>query len=284
MRALILTYHSHHIAGSDYASNDHVALAADLRVIDRAGFRIISLTDLVDCFLALQRGDAKVIDHEQVCALTFDDGPEYDAVDHLHPTLGLQPSFLRILQEFAESADGAHQTSVCGTSFVIASPEARRVMEAATAPGPYYLHRGCLNDDWWSPAIDSGKIAIANHSWDHLHPALARVAHSRQAKGDFFQVDNEHDADMQIDAAARYIDTRTGGRASPFFAYPFGKYNPYLVEDYFPRDRSRHGIRAAFTVDGRPLHVLENRWTLPRYSCGFNWTTPHELATLLKNA
>ena len=129
MHALILTYHSHHIAGSDYISNDHVALAADLRVIDRAGFRIISLTDLVDCFLALQRGDAEVMDHGQVCALTFDDGPEYDAVDHLHPALGLQPSFLRILQEFAESADGARQTSVCATSFVIASPEARRCMK-----------------------------------------------------------------------------------------------------------------------------------------------------------
>ena len=284
MHALVLTYHSHHIAGSDYASNDHVALAVDLRVIARAGFRIVSLTALVDRFLAVQGGDAKVTEQEQVCALTFDDGPEYDAVDHHHPALGFQPSFLRILQEFAESADGRHQTSVCATSFVIASPEARRCMEAATIPGTYYLHQGALNDDWWSHAIGSGKIAIANHSWDHLHPALARVAHSRQAKGNFSEVDNLQDANMQIDAAARYIDLRTGGRASPFFAYPFGKYNPYLVEDYFPRHRSRHSVRAAFTVDGRPLHFLENRWALPRYSCGFNWTTPHELAELLDGA
>ena len=284
MRALILTYHSHHIAGSDYASNDHIALAVDLRVIDSAGFRIISLMELVDRFLALQGGDPEAVDHGQVCALTFDDGPEYDAVDHHHPTLGVQRSFLRILQEFEESADCTHQTNVCATSFVIASPEARRCLEAATPSGLYYLRQGSLNDDWWSGAIDSGKIAIANHSWDHLHPALARVAHSRQAKGDFAEVDNEHDADMQIDAAARYIDRRTGERASPLFAYPFGRYNPYLVDDYFPSNRSRHGVRAAFTVDGRPLHLLENRWKLPRYSCGSNWTTPHELAKLLNQA
>jgi peptidoglycan/xylan/chitin deacetylase (PgdA/CDA1 family) len=242
VRALVLTYHSHHVAGPEYASNDHVALAVDLDVIDRAGFQIVPLTELVDRFLAAKDG---AVDQDRVCALTFDDGPEYDAVDHHHPTLGMQPSFLRIMQEFAASAGGRRQPCVCATSFVIASPEARRCMEAATTSGLYYLHEGALNDDWWSGAIDSGRIAIANQSWDHLHPALAQVVHSRQAKGDFLQVDNERDADLQIDAATRYIDGRTGGRTAPFFTYPFGQYPPYLLDDYFPHGQNRAGASSS---------------------------------------
>ena len=37
MRVPILTYHSNNVSGNDYASNDHVALAADLRG-NRPGF------------------------------------------------------------------------------------------------------------------------------------------------------------------------------------------------------------------------------------------------------
>jgi len=277
----ILTYHSHHIAGADYASNDHVALATDLPVIDAAGYRIVPLAELVELFLAMQRRQPMAARETRVVALTFDDGPEYDAVDHRHPTFGVQRSFLNILDDFAARG---RQRGACGTSFVIASPEARRCMEAATGPGPYYLHEGALNDDWWSGAIDTGRLAIANHSWDHLHPALPRVAHSRQVRGNFMSVDNAEDADRQIHAATRYIDARTNGRAAPFFAYPFGHYSPYLVERYFPHGHSSLGVRAAFTVDARPLTATEDRWALPRYSCGYNWSTPGELAALLGQA
>ena len=277
----VLTYHSHHIAGADYASNDHVALATDLPVIDAAGYRIVPLAELVELFLAMQRRQPMAARETRVVALTFDDGPEYDAVDHRHPTFGVQRSFLNILDDFAARG---RQRGACGTSFVIASPEARRCMEAATGSGPYYLHEGALNDDWWSGAIDTGRLAIANHSWDHLHPALPRVAHSRQVRGNFMSVDNAEDADRQIHAATRYIDTRTNGRAAPFFAYPFGHYSPYLVERYFPHGHSSLGVRAAFTVDARPLTATEDRWALPRYSCGYNWSTPGELAALLGQA
>ena len=33
MKGFVLTYHSHHVVGSDYARNDHIALAADLELI-----------------------------------------------------------------------------------------------------------------------------------------------------------------------------------------------------------------------------------------------------------
>ncbi|MEO8345850.1 MAG: polysaccharide deacetylase family protein [Betaproteobacteria bacterium] len=286
MPSLILTYHSHHMAGLDYASNDHVALRTDLPLLGDAGYRIVSLAELVDRFRAEQSSGSTNSHDERIVAITFDDGPEYDAVDHVHPTLGMQRSFLSLMQDFARTPAGNAQPDLCATSFVIACPAARKVMEDVTTPesGAYYLHAGAMNDRWWSEAIDSGLFAIANHSWDHLHPALPRTAHSRQAKADFTQVDNRADANAQILAAARYIDEKTGGRASPFFAYPFGQYNRFLVDDYFPGNHSGAGIKAAVTVDGRPLHVTDSIWTLPRYSCGYNWTSPVDLTQLLNAA
>ena len=268
------------MSGADYAANDHVALRTDLPLIGSAGCRIVSLAELVDRFREQQSGATSSGDARCV-AITFDDGPEYDAVDYVHPTLGPQRSFLGLLEDFAQSPAGRSQPELHATSFVIASPAARKVMEDTTLAGPYHLHAGAMNDAWWSPAIDSGLVAIANHSWDHLHPALDRVAHSRQARADFTQVDNQGDADAQILAAMRYIDERTQGRASPYFAYPFGQYNRFLVDEYFPGNRSGAGIEAAVTVDGRALHISDSLWTLPRFSCGYNWNSPAELLALL---
>jgi len=272
------------MAGSDYASNDHVALRTDLPLLGEAGYHIVSLAELVDRFRAEQSGRAMNAQDTPCVAITFDDGPEYDAVDYLHPTLGPQRSFLGILQDFAQSPAGRTQTDICATSFVIASGAARKVMEDVTKAGPYHLHAGAMNDNWWCMAIDSGLMAIANHSWDHLHPALDHVSHSRQAKADFMQVDSDEDADAQILAAAKYIGDRTNGRGSPYFAYPFGHYNEFLVEKYFPNNRSRVGVQAAVTVDGRPLRTTDSIWTLPRFSCGYNWTSPAELLQLLRSA
>jgi len=38
------------------------------------------------------------------------------------------------------------------------------------------------------------------------------------------------------------------------------------------------------TVDGRPVRAHEDVWTLPRYSCGYNWTTPAQLLEILNAA
>ena len=40
MRVPVLTYHANNITGNDYASNDHVALAHDLRALHRKGLRM----------------------------------------------------------------------------------------------------------------------------------------------------------------------------------------------------------------------------------------------------
>ena len=48
MRVPVLTYHSNNVGGNDYANNDHVALAADLRRIRALGLRIVPLSLVVD--------------------------------------------------------------------------------------------------------------------------------------------------------------------------------------------------------------------------------------------
>jgi len=137
-----------------------------------------------------------------------------------------------------------------------------------------------MDDAWWGPAIDTGLIQIANHSWDHLHPGLPRVAHSRDVRADFGAVLSVEDADAQIKQAADFIATRTQGRLAPFFAYPFGQANRFLVEDYFPACRAGM-VRAAFTTEPRPVGARDGPWCLPRFVCGHHWRTPMELSAIL---
>jgi peptidoglycan/xylan/chitin deacetylase (PgdA/CDA1 family) len=272
MKAWILAYHSHRVLGDDYARNDHVALAADLEVIHEAGGRIVPLDTIVDALDMDTENDLSLV------ALTFDDGPIYDFVDFTHPRFGRQRSFAAIMRDFAS----ARALPVPhATSFVIASPEARRCMETTYDPAHSFVATGALDDGWWNEAIDCGSLSIANHSFDHLHDGLPRVAHSAQARGDFTRVLSVEDADAQLAAAARYIGAKTRGRAAPWFAYPFGHYNRFLTHVYLPANASRLGLRAAFTTDPRPVVHGDNRWCLPRFVCGHHWTSPEELRAIL---
>ncbi len=281
MKAFVLLYHSHRVLGSIYESNDHIAFAQDLGTIVETGCEIVSLATLVGLirrkplFARWSNAERRYI------ALTFDDGPEYDAIDFDHPEFGRQRSFLGIMQDFRATAEGRAQRYVGGTSFVIASPVARAIMESKFDPCFTYLRNGSLNDDWWNPAIDSAMLSIANHSWDHLHPGLPEVAHSRQAKANFREVDCEADADAQIAAAYRYISTKTRGRATPYFAYPYGHYNEFLVHQYLPGRRRRHQMRAAFSTDGRAVDATTDPWCIPRLTCGDHWKTHDDLARVL---
>jgi peptidoglycan/xylan/chitin deacetylase (PgdA/CDA1 family) len=281
MKAIVLTYHSHHVVGDDYARNDHIALAQDLELVTAAGCELVSLRGLVD---GLTRdGNATGSERVQV-ALTFDDGPIYDVEGFAHPRFGPQRGFLGIMRDFI-AANGVHaQPRLHATSFVIASPEARQTIEATYDAEYTYVGEGAMTDAWWNPAIDTGLISIANHSWDHLHPALPQVAHSRQVRGDFTQVLSDADADAQIEAAQTFLAVRTKGRNAPFFAYPFGQSNAFLVEDYFPRNAQRLGLRAAFTDEPMPVRGRESRWRLPRYICGHHWKSPEELQAILAQA
>jgi hypothetical protein len=75
LKAVVLTYHSHHVQGPEYARNDHVALPVDLLTIARAGARIVSLATLVTAIESHQAGNDTMSDGTTLVALTFDDGP-----------------------------------------------------------------------------------------------------------------------------------------------------------------------------------------------------------------
>ena len=283
MNGYVLTYHSHHVVGNDYARNDHIALPADLELITDAGCKIVSLDTLVDAFFDVAAAGGR-IDQRKLVAITFDDGPIYDVDDFIHPEFGSQRGFLGIMRDFLSRRGEKAQPGLSGTSFVIASPDARCVIEATYDAAYTYIGPGSLTDEWWNQAIDTGLIAIANHSWDHLHPALPTVAHSRQTKADFTRVLTEEDADAQIADACRFIAARTDGRNAPFFAFPFGHYNTFLTESYLPSHAHRLGLRAAFSTDPKPISGSENRWCLPRYICGHDWKLPAELSAILNSA
>jgi peptidoglycan/xylan/chitin deacetylase (PgdA/CDA1 family) len=279
MTSFVLAYHSHRVLGDDYAHNDHAALAADLTMIHDAGARIVPVDRIVDAAMGCSEDDAA---GPQV-ALTFDDGPIYDAADFEHPRFGRQRGFLNILRDFQRAHGRDAQPGLHATSFVIASPDARKRMETTYDPVHSYVGPGALNDDWWIPAIETGLLAIANHSFDHLHEGLPRVAHSAQARGDFTTVSSIEDADAQIAMAGAWIDRRTGGRRAPYFAYPYGHYNAFLADEYLPAHAVRLRLRAAFTTDAKPITGRESVWCLPRYVCGHHWTSPDGLHAILQS-
>ena len=284
-KSFILTYHSHHVVGPEYERNDHVALPVDLRLITEMGLRIVSLDRIVAAVDGARdvEADPDAAIRGYV-ALTFDDGPVFDLEDFDHPALGRQRGFVRIIEDFRATSQGARQPELCATSFVIASPEARRAMEDTFDRQYTFLTPGSMTDAWWAPAIATGLLSIANHSWDHLHPGLPRVAHSRQVRSDFAQVTSVEDADLQIAVAAHFIAARTNGCVGPYFAFPFGQYNDFLTGDYLPRRGPAIGLRAALTTEARPVVPGDVVWKLPRYSCGQHWASPDDLARILAPA
>jgi peptidoglycan/xylan/chitin deacetylase (PgdA/CDA1 family) len=276
----VLAYHSLHAPGLTYGTSDHVALEEDLRTIRRLGLRVVPARAVAD---ALVTGDRRAV-RGRCVAITFDDGPDTDYHDVRHSTLGLIKGFRRIL---AEAWGGsalwralAGRRGAVATSFVIASPAARTVLDRTCIAG-----RGDWGDGWWPLAVRTGLFHVGNHSWDHLHPTLPAVAHSAQAKGDFRQVLCAADADGQIRAAQAYIEARAPNPGSRLFAYPYGHWNAFLAEEYFPgQPAGREHTIAAFTTDGGPATEATGRWLVPRFVCGDHWKSPEELERLLRDA
>ena len=79
----VLTYHGARAGKARYAENDHLTLAEDLRRLNAAGWRVVSLHQVVEAFLA------GTLDSLRRCvALTFDDGTDFDWRDIEHPVYG----------------------------------------------------------------------------------------------------------------------------------------------------------------------------------------------------
>lgn len=270
MNIPVLTYHAINVIKNHYAENDHLALATDLVTICKLGLTVIPLSRVVDWHQGLL-ADEEV---SRSVAITFDDGSWFDFYDLDHPTCGMQRSMFNILKDFnlrSETARPAH-----ATSFVISSPDARSALDKRGMIG-----KGWWGDEWWLEAAASGILDIECHSWDHVHPDLDHIAQQNQIKGDFIQVKNFVDAEIQFNKAGEYIGEVLGGKRPTLFAYPYGSASDYVVTDYLPGNRSAHNFKAAFTTDSRAVSKMDNTWLLPRFVFGRDWTSPQGLARIL---
>ena len=196
MHIPVLTYHSVNITANNYLENDHIALAEDLRTIDGLGCKIIPLDVLVDW----HRGIRRNLDLSNCVALTFDDGSCFDYYDLPHPGCGLQRSFFNLLSDFIAAAPEQRQPHLHATCFVIASPAGRQELDLNSLAGENWWH-----DEWWKTAQASKLFSIECHSWDHVHPDIARVAQAENIKGNFAAVATFGDCEVQVRKAGKYI-------------------------------------------------------------------------------
>lgn len=272
MRTLVLCYHSQRIAGNDYPLNDHVALASDLAAIGRRRIPLISFTTLLDYL----EGRGGSYPHTAV-VLTCDDGALLDWHDYEHPRFGFQPSFDRILLEHMQQTYAWQYTSGLISSFVIASPEARQLIDQACYEGARLT-----TEDWWQPAAESGRWLFGNHSWDHRHVALLATNRVDDDLGHFHGITSRERSDGQVLRASRYLAEKIKPEALlPVFAYPYGHSTAYLSKDYLPGMWHQHGIRAAVTTTPGVVVKSTDRYLIPRYTCGDHWRTPDEFEEIL---
>lgn len=263
MKIPVLTYHATNISGNSYHNNDLVAFEQDLQLIYKLGIKILSAHDLSKWV----KGVLNLDDSQNYVVLTFDDGSELDFYNWQHPVHGQQQSFYSTLKSY--------NTYIHATSFVIASPETRSVLVDTCTAG-----HDIWGDDWWIKAEQCELLSIENHSWDHLHATLDDVVQENNEKGDFTKITTLEDADSQIHNASEYIQAKINKKVT-LFAYPYGHYNKYLTDDYFPNQQSN--IQAAFTCEARPATQETNVWKIPRYMCGLHWKNSEELEVILIN-
>ena len=206
------------IAGNDYANNDLKALAADLRQVTQAGFRIMPLRSIVDLWLGNRGAEL----NGKLVALACNGGADFDYLDLAHPTAGAQRSILNTLRDFAAEHPGK-QDRLNITSFVIASPEARAVLDRTCMVG-----KGWWTDGWWKAAIESGLMHLGNHSWDHNHETLQDSFAPGVRRGTFLNIDSKERADYEVRQAAAYLAAHAPNPGAALFAYPYGQSNRYL--------------------------------------------------------
>ena len=269
-RGFILTFHSHNIAGNDFATNDHVALDGTLAALRRLRVPVLRLLDAVR---ALRAGRFDALPARFAC-ITFDDGSAYDWCDVAHPSYGPQRGMRSILRAHSRRLLGlvwlrrAH-----ATSFVIASPEARREI-AQAALGDAAL----MGDSWWRRAQSSGLMDIGTHGWNHVHPAVKELAATPDLVERFDRVATAPEAALQVDRALESIRAAAGGDSARIFAYPYGQVSEFIASEHLTRQTR---IEGAVAVAPQPMTATTDPWRIPRYVCGPDWSSAEGLEALL---
>jgi Polysaccharide deacetylase len=270
MRVPILTYHACNISGNSYDTNDQIALAEDLRLIARKGWRIIPLRSLLN---VLRENSGT--DLSRCLVITCDDGTLADIQALEFPGHGIQPGLLGVLQSFvAESPKMFPELEL--SCFVIADPYARAVLDRECL-----FNRGWMGEDIWKLSQASGLLRIECHSWDHNHSALTAEGPDGMVRGDFFTVNNDIRARHEIDRSMEYLNARLGDNPCRVFAYPYAQVNEFLRDDYLPTHAARLGLYAAVGGEPAPVTVTSNVWALPRYICGLHWKSLAQLEAIL---
>lgn len=266
----ILTYHSQNVGAGRSPVNDHEALRMDLQALTQAGLQTAPLA----AALAALESDGDCAEAQPLVCLTFDDGCDLDVRDIDFPEAGPQRSLLGIMEDFVMQ-HGAHaQPGLHATSFVIASAEARCVIDRNSLFG-----RGWMSDDWWQAANDHPLLSLGNHGLDHNHPDLDA---GDAGRGGFESVDNLQACREQVVNSAKLIERRTGAWPE-FFAYPFGESSSFLREQYFPAYAAEHRCRAALGTEPGLVTPACKRWNLPRFVCGRDWRSSDQLLGLLES-
>ncbi len=263
----VLTYHAGNITGNSYQNNDRIAFQSDLYALHAMGFRIIPLAWIAEWLngqrlLSIQQGP--------YVALSCDDGLDHDYLDGTYFEFGPQISFHHILKNFQQDVGLDQQPNAHLTAFVIASSTARKQIAEKSLKDEQLL-----NSFWWAEANQTPLMAIENHSWDHRHPDIYPAD-----KANFTSVNTPDLAQQQIIEAKRTIDSITGGN-SQLFCYPWGQYNDFLWQQFFPEQGKNAGILAAFTCEAKPVNHTTSPWLIPRYVCGHDWRSPFQLQNLL---
>jgi hypothetical protein len=266
----VLAFHSNNVNGLTYESNDHVALDATLSRLRERRIPTLRLLDVVE---RLRQNRFESLPPKFAC-ITLDDGFNFDWRDWCHPEYGTQPSMQSILRKHSQRVLGfLWLRKVTATSFVIASPEARRDISSWAFHDPE-----CLSSNWWKEAQASGFMDVGVHSWNHVHPAASEMHGRPHLKEAFARIDNEQDAALQVRDATRFVRDTAGGDSGRLFAYPYGQVSEYLAREYLPRQRD---IVAAFGCEPQPLTAASDIWRLPRYVCGWHWKTAEEFDGML---
>lgn len=263
MARLILTYHATRLDAWSRNGADLLGLAADLALLADCGTPVLPLAELL----------APACTHG--VAITFDDGTRMDGESIQHPRLGRLPSMLSVLVDAR-----ARHPRLCVSSFVIASPQARADLDAGLVDD---YGEALMREDWWRAAAHSGLMELENHSWDHNHPLVARTAQRDNRRGSFLDITTETEAEAEIAVASDYVERATGRRPR-YFAYPFGDVGDFLRGDWLPRRGPQIGLEAAFSTEPRPLREGDDRWALPRYVSGRDWSDDAGLRALLERA